>query len=155
MNLEQAIRIAASIHAGQKDKQGQPYILHPLRVMLTLNTEEERILAVLHDTIEDSSWVTFRATAEMVTGSAQPLPAALFDALNAITRRKDEQYATYIERLGENRLARVVKLTDLHDNMLPERMLPTAEGASLRQRYAEAQARLLTIAWLDYAMRKD
>ena len=51
--LERAIQIAAEAHAGQVDKGGAPYILHPLRVMLTMATEEERIVAVLHDAVED------------------------------------------------------------------------------------------------------
>src|SRR5687767_2629355 len=52
--LERAIAIAAQAHAGQVDKAGQPYILHPLRVMLRLATEEERIVGVLHDVVEDT-----------------------------------------------------------------------------------------------------
>lgn len=54
MNLEKAIRIAASAHEGQRDKGGHPYILHPLRVMLAMSTEAERIVAILHDVVEDS-----------------------------------------------------------------------------------------------------
>ena len=53
MNLEKAIKIAVEAHTGQVDKGGNPYILHPLRVMLSLDTEEERIVGVLHDVVED------------------------------------------------------------------------------------------------------
>ena len=53
MNLENAIKIAVEAHAGQVDKGGSPYILHPLRVMLSLDREEERIVGVLHDVMED------------------------------------------------------------------------------------------------------
>jgi len=53
MNLEKAIKIALEAHIGQVDKGGNPYILHPLRVMLSLNSEEERIVGVLHDVVED------------------------------------------------------------------------------------------------------
>nr|WP_200931688.1 HD domain-containing protein [Paenibacillus sp. Leaf72] len=52
--MNKAIEIAAKAHEQQKDKAGHPYILHPLRVMLSLNTEEERIVGVLHDVLEDS-----------------------------------------------------------------------------------------------------
>lgn len=52
--LERAIQIAAEAHAGQLDKAKQPYILHPLRVMLRVQTESERIAAVLHDVVEDT-----------------------------------------------------------------------------------------------------
>ena len=56
--LERAIQIAALAHAGQFDKAGQPYILHPLRVMFRMEEEHERIAAVLHDVVEDSPWLT-------------------------------------------------------------------------------------------------
>jgi hypothetical protein len=52
--LEHAIALAACAHAGQVDKAGQPYILHPLRVMLRLSGADERIVAVLHDVVEDT-----------------------------------------------------------------------------------------------------
>src|SRR6056297_3333643 len=54
--LERAIEIAAAGHAGQTDKAGQPYILHPLRVMLSVSSDEERMAAVLHDVLEDTRW---------------------------------------------------------------------------------------------------
>ena len=53
MRLEKAIKIAVEAHTGQVDKGGNPYILHPLRVMLSIETEEERIVGVLHDVVED------------------------------------------------------------------------------------------------------
>ena len=55
-SLEKAISIAAQAHDGQRDKAGAPYILHPLRVMMKMTTESERITAVLHDLIEDTDW---------------------------------------------------------------------------------------------------
>ncbi len=55
MNLSKAILIAVTVHKNQKDKVGAPYILHPLRVMLSLETTEEQICGVLHDVIEDTS----------------------------------------------------------------------------------------------------
>ena len=57
--LGRAIAIAAEAHSGQFDKAGAPYILHPLRVMLSLSTEEERIVGVLHDLVEDCEEWTF------------------------------------------------------------------------------------------------
>jgi (p)ppGpp synthase/HD superfamily hydrolase len=58
--LERAIEIAVEAHKGQVDKGGSPYILHPLRVMMSVNGESEKIVAVLHDVVEDSVW-TFDA----------------------------------------------------------------------------------------------
>ena len=57
--LERAIVIAAEAHAGMKDKGGAPYILHPLRMMLSVPSEEEQIVAVLHDVCEDCPGWTF------------------------------------------------------------------------------------------------
>jgi (p)ppGpp synthase/HD superfamily hydrolase len=54
--LEDAISIAAQAHKGQKDKAGAPYLLHPLRMMLRMNSEAPMIAAVLHDVVEDSDW---------------------------------------------------------------------------------------------------
>lgn len=51
--LEKALRIAVEAHAGQMDKAGKPYIFHPLRVCCQCFTDEEKIVAFLHDTIED------------------------------------------------------------------------------------------------------
>ena len=51
--LERAIAIAAKAHAGQVDKAGAPYVLHPLRIMLRKSSIDERIVAVLHDVCED------------------------------------------------------------------------------------------------------
>ncbi len=52
--LERALALAANAHAGQEDKAGQPYILHPIRVMLNVRTDEERTVALLHDVVEDT-----------------------------------------------------------------------------------------------------
>ena len=56
MNLEHAIEIAVVAHKGQKGKSEAPYILHPLRVMLSLSSDEDRIVGILHDVVEDTSW---------------------------------------------------------------------------------------------------
>src|SRR5947209_1708538 len=52
--IEKALQIAAQAHAGQKDKEGLPYILHPLRVLAGVQAEEAQIVAVLHDVVEDT-----------------------------------------------------------------------------------------------------
>jgi (p)ppGpp synthase/HD superfamily hydrolase len=55
-SLENAIQLAIRAHKGQKDKAGAPYIFHPLRVMLRMESETEKIIAILHDVIEDSKF---------------------------------------------------------------------------------------------------
>ena len=107
--LERAIAIAAQAHCGQRDKGGEPYILHPLRVMLRVNTEEERITAVLHDVVEDSDW-TFEAL------SSEGFSPEIIQALDALTKQPGEDRISAAKRAAVNPLARVVKLADNAEN---------------------------------------
>ena len=109
MNLEKAIKIAVEAHTGQVDKGGNPYILHPLRVMLSLNSEEERIVGVLHDVVEDCApkdymWVredfshfcqlSKKQRPEKNTWEhliAEGLDASLFDALQSVSKTPEEE----------------------------------------------------------------
>lgn len=109
--LQQAIEIAVKAHAGQIDKVGQPYIMHPLRVMNMGNTIEEKIVGVLHDVIEDSD-ITFDDL------SAEGFPEEIIDALWCVTKLSDDEpYDAFIERVKQNPLAIKVKINDLTDNM--------------------------------------
>jgi (p)ppGpp synthase/HD superfamily hydrolase len=107
--LERAIAIAAEAHAGQVDKGGAPYILHPLRVMLSLSGPDERIVAVLHDVVEDSDWTFERLR-------AAGFSSAVIKALRALTKIDGETYEAFIERAKANAIARRVKLADIADN---------------------------------------
>lgn len=108
--LETAIRIAVEAHRGQKDRYGSPYILHPLRVMCRLESLEEKIVAVLHDVIEDTDWT-------LAALRREGFSAKLLSALDCVTRRDEESYETFVARASRNRLARAVKIADLRDNM--------------------------------------
>jgi len=108
-DLEKAIAIAVEAHQGQVDKSGEPYILHPLRLMFAVTTTEERIAAVLHDVIEDSQW-TFADLRE------KGFSEAAIEAVDALTRRPAESYEDFILRAKANPIARRVKLADLKDN---------------------------------------
>ena len=108
--LELSIRLAVNLHAGQFDKAGKPYILHPLRVMNNVNTIEEKIVGVLHDTIEDT---------ELTLDELENLfgfPSNIVEAVNLLTKEKDVSYKEYILKIKNNELARVVKLADMRDN---------------------------------------
>lgn len=114
-DLNKALAVAAEAHAGQTDKAGKPYILHPLRLMWQMETETEMMVALLHDVVEDSDWTLERLTAagfspEVVT------------AVAALSRQPNESYEAFIERLRPNPLAVKVKLADLRDNMNPLRL---------------------------------
>jgi (p)ppGpp synthase/HD superfamily hydrolase len=127
--LNRAIILAVEAHAGQTDKAGEPYILHPLRVMLRFTDPTERIVAVLHDVIEDSH-VKLSDLEQM--GFTQDTIAAL----DALTRRPGEHYFGYLKRLSLNQTATQVKLADLADNTDPERKSYASE--SLHARYQKA-----------------
>jgi len=92
MNLEQAISIASLAHAGQLDKGGEPYILHPLRVMMKLKDRKQRIVAVLHDVIEDTD-ITDQDLLDYGLGHE------LVNHILTLTRRKDENYDEYVNRI--------------------------------------------------------
>lgn len=114
--LDKAIAIAVAAHAGQKDRYGSPYILHPMRLMMKGVSEEEMIIAVLHDVVEDTDW-TFEGL------KAEGFSQNIIEALDCLTRRDDETYDAYIERSAANKLARNIKLADLEDNMDIKRMI--------------------------------
>ena len=119
--LERAIAIAAEAHAGTVDRAGKPYILHPLRVMMRVEGDDEKIVAALHDVVEGSDW-----TLEMLR--AEGFSKRIVEAVDALSRRVDdkgrEPYDEFVKRAVANPLARPVKEADLLDNMdvlrLPE-----------------------------------
>lgn len=131
--LERAIAIATSAHLGQVDKAGEPYILHPLRVMLQMTTLEQRIAAVLHDVVEDSDWT--------LTDLAQAgFTPAVIEALDALTKRPGEDRITAAHRAALNPLARAVKLADNADNADLSRIAnPTAQDYERLQQYRQVR----------------
>ncbi|MBK9749239.1 MAG: GTP pyrophosphokinase [Anaerolineae bacterium] len=131
--IEEAIIWATEVHRGQVDKAGNPYILHPLRVMLRMTSAEARFVAILHDTIEDSDHTLDDLRA---LGYSETIIAAV----DAITRRDDETYEEFILRLKPNPLARAVKLADLLDNMDLRRANPVVaeKDAERLARYQRA-----------------
>ena len=120
-NLERAIEIAIEAHKNQKDKNGEPYIQHPLRVMNMGRTDEEKIVGVIHDVVEDSDW-TFEDF------EREGFSTAIIDALRCVTKQsEDEDYKNFINRIKPNSLAVKVKLNDLIDNMDIRRMKEVKE----------------------------
>jgi (p)ppGpp synthase/HD superfamily hydrolase len=108
--LESAIRLAAKVHKGQKDRAQKPYILHVMRVMMRGHDPEEQLLGALHDVLERSEL----AEADL---AAKGFPPRVLKALGHITRLEGEDYETYIERVAQDNLALRVKLHDLSDKM--------------------------------------
>lgn len=108
--LKKAIDIAVECHSGQKDRAGEPYIQHPLRMMMKMKTTEEKITAVLHDVVEDSKM----SLAEL---KKEGFSERILKAVDALTKRKGESYKKSIERVKENPLAVKIKIADFEDNM--------------------------------------
>jgi len=107
--LERAIEIAARVHAGQVDKGGAPYILHPLRVMLRVAPGAQQIVAVLHDVVEDSE-VTFEDL------EREGFSAEVISGLRAVTKVEGESYEDFVARVALDPVGKAVKLADLMEN---------------------------------------
>ncbi len=108
--LLRAIEISMNAHKEQKDKSGEPYILHCLRVMLKGKTKEEQIAGVLHDVVEDSE-ITIEELKK------EGFPDVVLDAVNCLTKWEGMDYDVYVEGVLGNELSKRVKLYDLEDNM--------------------------------------
>jgi (p)ppGpp synthase/HD superfamily hydrolase len=108
--LERAIEIAVTAHKDQVDKAGKPYILHPLRLMFRMQTENEMIAAILHDVVEDTDWTIEKLEAE-------EFDEEVINAVRLLTHNKKVPYKKYIEAIKANKIALRVKLADLEDNM--------------------------------------
>ena len=114
---DKALQIAMRAHAGQKDKAGHDYIMHPIRVSERCGDLRAKIVALLHDTIEDTD-----VTADYLR--KEGFTEEIVEAVLAVTRREGESYDEYVRRAAQNELGKMVKRADLEDNMdirrLPE-----------------------------------
>ena len=136
--LNLAIAIANQAHAGQLDKAGKPYISHPLTVMAQMDTLESKIVAVLHDAIEDSEL----KIEDLVK---QGFPEFITDAIAAITKLDGELYENYILRVKSNAIARKVKIADVSHNMDMSRITnPTAKDFQRLEKYKKVLQELTT-----------
>jgi (p)ppGpp synthase/HD superfamily hydrolase len=138
-----AITLAAQAHLGQEDRAGAPYMLHPLRMMLRARTQDERIVAVLHDVVEDGAW-----TLEQLANEG--FSPTVLRALDCVTRRREgpgaESYDAFIERVVTDSLAAQVKLLDLEDNLDTTRLSELDEIDCQRlTRYHRARRRIREI----------
>ena len=107
---EKAMQIAIKVHRGQVDKGGNDYINHPIRVSENCSSDEEKIVALLHDTIEDGD-----ITADYLL--MQGFPCEIVDAILSVSRKRGEDYFEFIQRCKINPIGCRVKIADLKDNM--------------------------------------
>jgi (p)ppGpp synthase/HD superfamily hydrolase len=137
--LEIAIKIAVDAHTGQLDKSGQPYVLHPLKVMCALSNEKDRIVGVLHDVIEDTN-----ITYDYLISNGFAGETEILDAIESVTKKEDETYDEFIDRAALNPIGRRVKLADLQDNMDLSRISnPTEKDYARIRRYERAKEILM------------
>ncbi|WP_028045846.1 HD domain-containing protein [Cellulomonas sp. URHE0023] len=133
-DLDAAVRLATTAHEGQTDKGGEAYIGHPLRVMARVEGDDARMVAVLHDVLEDTP-VT---AADLL---ALGCPAAVVAAVDALSKRPGETLDESMRRVAEHPLAVVVKHADLDDNTDPERVsaLPPHVAHRLGDKYRRSR----------------
>ena len=137
--IEKALEIALKAHKGQKDKSGNDYILHPLRVMERGRTETEKICGLLHDVVEDSDW-----TFEDIKNEG--FSEEVVVALKCLTKAENEDYDKFIDRVVGNPVAIQVKINDLLDNMDITRLEELDEQDMKRlNKYLKAYRRLKQI----------
>lgn len=136
--IELAIRFAVEHHAGQRDKLGAPYILHPLRVMLALSESGARpdvlIAAVLHDVVEDTE-----ATLE---GVANLFGDDVAEAVDAVTRREGETYREFVDRAAAHPIGTIVKLADIQDHVRPRAAMTDEIRGMVKNRYLPTLGRV-------------
>ena len=114
---DKALRIAIHAHKGQVDKAGREYVMHPIRVAERCKDPRAKIVALLHDTIEDTG-----VTEEYLR--REGFPDEIISGVLSVTKRDKEEYDDFVRRAAENTIGKEVKIADLEDNMdirrLPE-----------------------------------
>lgn len=134
MHIERAIEIALEAHRGAVDKAGAPYILHPLRLVSRATDDDVRVVAALHDVVEDTDWTIDRLRAEGLTDAQAA-------GLDAVTRRHGESYEDFVIRAGQDPVGRAVKILDLQDNADRSRIpAPTGKDEARFEKYRAALA---------------
>ena len=134
--LENAINLATKHHEGQFDKGGNPYIGHPMRIMEKMMLEDEKIVAVLHDIVEDTD-ITLQDLTDMGYSSM------IVNAIDCLSKRHGESYDDFIERTLTDTMASYVKLADIEDNMDLSRLKTvTAKDKARYNKYKKVHTRI-------------
>lgn len=123
--LDKAAIICVTKHQGQRDKTGCAYFQHPMRVAMRCATDDEKVVALLHDTIEDTD-----VTPEYLL--SEDFPQYIVDAILSITKRDGESYEDFVARAKENPIGRQVKIHDLKDNLDVMRLDVVSNDAAAR-----------------------
>lgn len=130
-NTRKAMKIAYDAHHGQLDKSGVPYVCHPIHLAEQMKTEDECIVALLHDVVEDTD-ITFEQLEKEFSDN-------VIQALKLLTHDDSVDYMDYVRNLKSNPIARNVKLADLHHNSDVTRIEEITERDRRRyNKYGEA-----------------
>lgn len=140
-SLEKAVEIAIQAHKGQFDKSGEPYILHPMRLASKFENTDLKIVALLHDVVEDSNF-----SLDDLVGFG--FSENIVDAIDCLTKRVNEDYERFIVRASRNKYAIKVKIEDLKDNMNVCRLRQELSNKDL-QRIAKYHKAYLMLSKLD------
>lgn len=115
-DLNEAINLVADHFRGVTDKSGSPYVLHCIRVMMSVESLDAKMVAVMHDLIEDTPM-----TLEQLR--TKGFSDQVLDGVDLVTHRADVSYSDYIVAIKNNSIATQVKLADLKDNTSLNRTL--------------------------------
>lgn len=140
-SLEKAIHIVTKEFAGVIDKGGNPYILHCLAVMEGVEYLGPSVMcaAVLHDLVEDTDW-TEKALRK------EGFPENIIEMILLCTKKKDDVYFDYIERVSKKPETRAIKISDLRHNMKTERLKELDDKAIERiKKYHKAYRILMSV----------
>ncbi|WP_314414311.1 GTP pyrophosphokinase [uncultured Streptococcus sp.] len=135
MNKSQATKaheVAKKAHFGQTDRAGIDYIKHPETVASFVTTDEEKAVAYLHDVIEDT-------TLTLLDLKKEGFSKNIIEAVDILTKKKGQDYQSYLNLVKTNELARVVKLADLrHNSDLTRLPLITEKDLERNKKYSSA-----------------
>lgn len=129
--LHRALKICIQAHRNQEDKAGVLYALHPIAVMSQMATVDEKVVALLHDVMEDTSWTLQDLKNERFSDD-------VIQALVLLTKRPGSGYSNYIARIATDQLARRVKMADLRHNMDASRVQLTIKAGNRLLKYNRA-----------------
>lgn len=130
--LKKALDICIIKHSNQVDKSGKLYFIHPITVALLCDTIKEKIVALLHDVIEDTDYTFIDLENNGFTNE-------IIDAVKALTKSDDVEYNKYISNIKNNPIARKVKLNDLRHNSDLSRIInPTEKDLKRTKKYLES-----------------
>lgn len=132
-----ALEFATEKHSGQVDRAGKPYIEHPKAVAKMLLKDDEKVVALLHDTVEDTD-----ATIEEIRSK---FGDKIADAVDCLTHKDGVPYMEYVKGIKPNELARKVKMADLTHNMDVRRLPEVTEADEKRiKKYKKAYDYLIS-----------